>query len=174
MSLTPTKTLNDPTPPLNPNEWLKEVAARLGLPKKRLLVLAEKNDPFNAGTEAHIELAQWFARIFDTVAYQGVHLRRLHYRAYDSTDPRVTSRHEGPYENTGAQWKELSDGGRYARFLGLVDPESFVDQRAPAPHENAVPNTWGNTEPSYTVEPPEEWQPCPLSPPISVTVAPTT
>jgi|SRR5215216_708376 len=36
-----------------PNAWLARHAKELNMPKKRLLVLAPNNDPFNAGTKPH-------------------------------------------------------------------------------------------------------------------------
>src|SRR5262249_32622478 len=44
-----------------------------------------------------------------------------------------------PYENTDACWHLLSDAGKLARYLGLVAPDAFVDQRNPDPHVFAQP-----------------------------------
>ena len=38
-----------------------------------------------------------------------------------------------PYENTKQCWTFLTDAGKYARWLGLVDPASFVDRRNAEP-----------------------------------------
>jgi hypothetical protein len=39
-----------------------------------------------------------------------------------------------PYENTENDWNYLCNAGKYARYLGLVDPAAFVDRRNPEPH----------------------------------------
>jgi hypothetical protein len=119
--------------PPNPNTWLAMYARELGIPKKQLLVLAADNDPFNAGTKGHVEQAEWFTGLYREVGYRGIHLRRLHYRAYDASVP---NRDREPYPNTEEQWKELQDASKYARHLGLVDPEDFRDNRAPSPYLN--------------------------------------
>jgi hypothetical protein len=114
----------------NPNIWLAEYAQDFGVPKKELLVLAANNDPFNCGTPAQVEAAKWFAVIYERVGYRGIHLRRLHYRAYDAGVPNL----EGEtYPNTEPQWTALQNASRYARYLGRVNPEDFIDNRAPAP-----------------------------------------
>jgi hypothetical protein len=114
----------------NPNVWLARYAAELGTSKKQLLVLSPSNDPFNAGTKAHVEQAEWFARVYREVGHRGIHLRRLHYRAYDASVP---NRDGEPYPNTEEQWEALQNASRYARYLGLVNPEDFRDNRAPDP-----------------------------------------
>ena len=46
-----------------------------------LRVLAEKNDPFYAGSLAQRAKAEWFAELWAHFGYTtGVHLRRVHYR----------------------------------------------------------------------------------------------
>jgi hypothetical protein len=124
-------------------------ARELGIPKKQLLVLAADNDPFNAGTKGHVEQAEWFAEVYREVGYRGIHLRRLHYRAYDASVP---NRQGEPYPNTEEQWKDLQDASKYARHLGLVDPEDFRDNRAPDPYlrVHGVP---GPPEPTYEMRP---------------------
>jgi len=69
---------------INPNVWLAEYAKILSLHKKELLVLAPNNDPFNCGSPAQVEAARWFAGVYERLGYRGIHLRRLHYRAYDA------------------------------------------------------------------------------------------
>jgi hypothetical protein len=113
-----------------PNGWLAEYAEALEVPKKRLLVLAANNDPFNVGTEAQIEQAKWFKGVHDRVGYRGIHLRRLHYRAYDAG---VLTLDGEPYPNTEKQWEALQNASRFARYLGYVNPEDFTDNRSPNP-----------------------------------------
>jgi len=116
---------------LNPNVWLAEYAKALGVPKKELLVLAPNNDPFNCGTPAHVEAARWFEGVYKRVGNRGIHLRRLHYRAYDAGLTNVLGEE---YPNTEEQWTALQNASRFARYLGLVDPGDFVDMRAPNPY----------------------------------------
>jgi hypothetical protein len=133
----------------NPNVWLTRYAKELDVPKKRLLVLAANNDPFNCGTEAHVALAEWFQGVHGAVGYRGIHLRRLHYRAYDAG---VETLRGEPYPNTEKQWEELQNASRFARYLGLVDPEDFIDNRSPQPtlSVSGLPYT---PQPSYEVDP---------------------
>lgn len=54
----------------------------------------------------------------------------MHY-ALVSQDPPVL-RHDGrAYENTQRCWDYLCSAGKYARYLDLVSPDSFVDRRNP-------------------------------------------
>jgi len=133
---------------VNPNVWLAEYAKILSLPKKELLVLAANNDPFNCGTPAQVEAAEWFAGVHERVGYPGIHLRRLHYRAYDAGVLTVSGEE---YPNTEKQWTDLQNASRYARYLGLVDPGDFVDMRAPTP-SLSVSGLPDIPEPRYEVE----------------------
>ncbi len=99
-------------------------------PIKDLIVLASQNDPFYAGTEGQRAMAEWFAGIFGQTT--GVHLRRIHYRLVARGD---VVRHDGVlYENNANSWDYLNNASRFARYLGLIDPEDLVDRRNPAPH----------------------------------------
>ena len=127
---------------------LAEYAKILSVPKKELLVLAPNNDPFNCGTPAQVEMAKWFAGVYEQVGYRGIHLRRLHYRAYDAGLETVSGEE---YPNTEKQWTDLQNASRFARYLGLVDPGDFVDMRAPNPtlSVSGLPDI---PEPTYEVE----------------------
>ena len=98
-----------------------------------LLVLARQHDPFFAGSETCREMAEWFAELWRRFGYTtGVHLRRVHYQLVSQKD---ALKHNGtPYENTQGDWDYLCSAGKYARYLGLVDPLAFVDRRNPEPH----------------------------------------
>lgn len=76
-------------------------------------------------------MAKWFHRQWQDLGFSsGVHLRRMHY-ALVSQDPPV-ARHDGRlYENTQRCWDYLCSAGKYARYLNLVSPDSFVDRRNP-------------------------------------------
>ena len=135
--------------PPNPNAWLAGYARELGIPKKQLLVLHPDNDPFNAGTGGHAERAEWFTEVYREVGYRGIHLRRLHYRAYDASLP---NRQGEPYPNTEEQWEDLQGASKYARHLEHVDPEDFRDNRAPSPYLS-VRGVPGAPEPTYEMRP---------------------
>lgn len=98
-----------------------------------LLVLARQNDPFFAGSNTSREMAEWFADLWRQFGYStGVHLRRVHYQLVSQEEAK---KHNGlPYENTENDWNYLCNAGKYARYLGLIDPTAFVDRRNPDPH----------------------------------------
>jgi hypothetical protein len=59
-------------------------------------------------------------------------VRRIHYRLVACAD---VVRHDGMlYENNQNSWYYLNNASRFARYLGLIDPEDLVDRRNPAPH----------------------------------------
>ena len=132
----------------NPNVWLARYAKDLGEPKGKMLVLAPNNDPFNTGTKTHLKDAQWFAHLHERVGYRGIHLRRLHYRAYDAGLENAEGEH---YPNTEKQWNELQNASRHARYLGLVDPADFTDNRSPSPELN-VSGLPYVPEPAYEID----------------------
>jgi len=75
-------------------------------------------------------MAEWFADIFGQTT--GAHLRRIHYRLVARGD---VVRADGVlYENDANSWAYLNNASRYARYLGLVDPENIIDRRNLAPH----------------------------------------
>jgi hypothetical protein len=111
-----------------------------------LIVLSQNKDPFNAGTEGHRASAEWFAEVFGQST--GAHLRRLHYRLVARGN---TMRADGKlYENNQNSWDYLNAASRYARYLGLVDPEDIVDRRNPSPNIYMPPG-WG-TGPEWSYE----------------------
>ncbi|MGQ9826009.1 MAG: hypothetical protein ACUVSK_13695, partial [Desulfotomaculales bacterium] len=116
-------------------EKIKFLAKERGCLVKDLLALAPKNDPYYAGSEGSRQKAEWFANLWKEFGYEGktgIHLRRVHYQLVSQPNP---LRWDGkPYENTENNWKDLCEAGKQARYLGLVDPEAFVDRRNPDPH----------------------------------------
>ncbi len=131
-----------------PHERLKVLQQAVRLERGRkptvkdLIVLASQNDPFNAGSEAQRAMAEWFANAFG--ANTGVHLRRIHYRLVSRGD---VIRADGvPYENNANSWGYLNNASRYARYLGLVDPEDLVDRRNPAPDIYMAPSDGAGPE----------------------------
>jgi len=126
---------------------IKELAADQRIRVTDLLALAPQNDPFYVGAPASLVQAQWFADLFTRFGFSsGVHLRRVHYQLVSQPDPQLPD--GSPYENTEACWNFLCNAGKYARILGLVSVEAFVDRRNPDPHVYASAN---HTEPSCQV-----------------------
>lgn len=114
-------------------EQIKAMAKEKSCRVTDLLVLARHNDPFYAGSETSRAMAEWFAALWQKFGYtKGVHLRRVHYQLVSQGD---AVKHNGTaYQNTEADWDYLCAAGKYARYLGLVDPFAFVDRRNPEPH----------------------------------------
>src|SRR5215218_9099173 len=115
-------------------------------PIKDLIVLAPNNDPFYAGTETQQAMAEWFAGIFGETA--GTHLRRIHYRLVSRGD--VVRADGRLYENDKNSWDYLGNASRFARYLGLVDPEDLVDRRNPSPDIYMAPGF--GLEPDWSYE----------------------
>jgi hypothetical protein len=141
----------------SPYEVLKALQQEIRLergrkpPIKDLIVLAPHNDPFYAGKESERQMAEWFAGLWERFGYTGgVHLRRIHYRIVAEGN---ILRHDGVlYENKTDSWQKLNTAARQARYLGLVDPRSFVDRRNLTPHVNLAPVQGGGPEWSYEMD----------------------
>ena len=117
-------------------------------PIKDLIVLSPQNDPFYAGSETQAAMAEWFAGIFGQST--GAHLRRIHYRLVARGN---VVRADGVlYENNENSWSYLNNASRFARYLGLTDPEDLVDRRNPAPHIYMSPSLGLGPEWSYEVD----------------------
>ena len=134
------------TDELMPNADLKDLAAEHGVRLKDLLVLASQNDPFNSGTPKDRELARWFAT---DIGNGTTHVRREHYRRLHRENSAMPD--GSPYENTDKVWHTLGSAAKQARYLGLVHPERFTDQRNPPPHVYAHP--LDASEPRVDLEP---------------------
>ena len=135
-------------------DGIKQLAKDTGQRVEYLLALDAKNDPFYTGRPAQVAAARWFTDLWQRFGYStGVHLRRIHYRAV-SEDPRIYRPDGKPYENTELCWDYMVEAGKCARYLGLVDPDSFVDRRNP---EAKIYTWWGSGEESkpdfYTTSP---------------------
>lgn len=138
-------------------EKIKRLAKEKKCNVTDLLVLARQNDPFYTGSATDRAMAEWFAELWRSFGYTaGVHLRRVHYQLVSQEDPK---KHNGkPYENTENDWNYLCNAGKYARYLGLVDPAAFVDRRNPEPHifNNHVMYT---RKPDWSYDFPFWWMP---------------
>lgn len=113
-----------------------------------LIALAPQNDPFYIGTKSKINLAQWFAELWERFGYtNGVHLRRMHYQIL-SQNPPIIFPNGTVYENTKTAWAELGLASKYARYLNLVDPTAFDDRRNGTP----IINIAEPTEPYISIQ----------------------
>jgi hypothetical protein len=131
---------------------LKQIAQEQGLKVTDLIALAPQNDPFYCGSPGEVEKAEWFAGLWRRFGYSGgVHLRRVHYQLISQPDPRKAD--GGPYQNTENDWNYLLNAGKYARYLGLVNPEAFVDRRNP--DAILMASYWGDEPPGYELN---TWQ----------------
>lgn len=110
---------------------IKAEAKEQGISIKDLCALSPANDPFYVGRKSELAMADWFHAQWQALGFDsGVHLRRMHY-ALVSQDPPI-ARHDGrDYQNTQRCWDYLCSAGKYARYLNLVSPDSFVDRRNP-------------------------------------------
>ncbi|MEW5786153.1 MAG: hypothetical protein AB1767_13955 [Bacillota bacterium] len=60
---------------------IKLLAKQKRRPVTALLALAPKNDPFDAGSAASRQRAEWFAGLWEQLGLSaGVHLRRMRYQ----------------------------------------------------------------------------------------------
>jgi hypothetical protein len=112
----------------SPNKWLASEKKRLGLRSVEPLKGMSKNkDPFGLGTEGDFDKAEWFARIHEAHGYPGVHIRRLHYRYWNTGEAVLPDGSE--YENREEHWNTLVDCAKLARVLHVVDASDFKDNR---------------------------------------------
>jgi hypothetical protein len=114
-------------------EEIKALAKERGCREGDLYALAPQNDPFYVGTDSHLALAKWFMKIWNEAGYTaGVHLRRVHYRIVVIRPP-ILLPNGTPYENTRNCWAALCEAGKYARYLGMIDPDAFDDRKHSKP-----------------------------------------
>jgi hypothetical protein len=110
--------------------WIKQVAKANRVSVNDLIVLAPQNDPFYTGTPNDVALGEWFAALWYNFGFDRAHIRRVHYQII-SQNPPVVLPNGKPYENTVECWDILNLASKAARYLRLVDPEAFNDQRTP-------------------------------------------
>ena len=112
-------------------EEIKEFAREHNVRVTDLIALTRKRDPFYAGTPSDYAKGEWFAELWRRFGYStGVHIRRVHYQVISQERP-VLMTDGRPYENTEGCWEYLNEAANRARYLGLVDPAAFIDQRNP-------------------------------------------
>lgn len=118
-------------------EEIKDLAKQEGRRVTDLIALAPGNDPFYTGTPTTRALAEWFAEIYYRQGWQHqrVHIRRCHYAILSLG---LNLPNGKPYENTEGAWDTLLIATKAARYLGLVDMNSFEDHRNSAPINHMV------------------------------------
>jgi hypothetical protein len=125
-------------------QTIKKIAKEQGKSAYDLIVLAPQNDPFYKGAPAEIKRAEWFKKLWDDYGFtKGIHKRRIYYRLIMSAEP--VYRHDGKqFINSQRDWYYLTQSGKYAKYLGLVDIDAFEDHRNPDPivyvHNSDKPN----------------------------------
>lgn len=118
------------TPAIDYNA-IKDLAKNAGCKINDLLALAPQHDPFYTGRPSELQAARWFAALWRQFGYQsGVHLRRIHYRIV-SQDPPIARPDGVTYYNDIFNWEYLNSASKWARYLGMVDPDAFIDRRNP-------------------------------------------
>lgn len=135
---------------------IKQLAKERGSSVQDYIVLAPANDPFYCGSRGEVAKAEWFMRIVKRFGHNAngkCHLRRLHYKLWQLSVPKANG---DVYENTKADWAYLMNSGKYARYLGLVSPDIFLDLRNKKPSYAFSPTwseapsfylrTWDNTD----------------------------
>lgn len=133
-------------------ETIKETAKERGFKVTDLLALAPQNDPFYVGTPGDIEMAKWFADIWERAGYSsGVHLRRIHYWTV-SQSPAVPMPNGLPYENTEKCWQYLILTSKKARYLGYIEIADISDNKNPQPHVHA---SYFDEEVGYEIHSPQ-------------------
>jgi hypothetical protein len=132
-------------------DTIKLQAKQRGLTIDDLCALAPLNDPFFVGRDSQTQAAEWFADLWGRFGYgHGVHLRRMHYQIVSQAAPVI--RPDGqPYHNTFKSWTFLNDASKWARYLGLVSSDAFVDRRNPDPVIKAIWTDDSESEPDYEV-----------------------
>lgn len=116
---------------------IKEIAKKHKISASKLLALAPGNDPYYVGQPMQKQWAIWFSELWGRFGLgQGVHLRRIHYQLV-SQDPPVLTPIDRVYENTDNCWNQLGNASKWARYLGLIPIDAFVDRRNPEPIINA-------------------------------------
>jgi hypothetical protein len=108
---------------------MNDVAQTLHIRKDDLLVLSAETDPCNSGTTAKRELGEWFAGLWRRFGRNGVHIRRIHYRASVEFAGDVLLPNGTEYANTARDYGVLGKGADAARDLGLIDASEFEDRR---------------------------------------------
>jgi hypothetical protein len=114
---------------------VRKVGEKIKLPD--FLVGVVESDPFNADAPSQKALAEWFVEQWHRFkpGAQTVHVRGLHYaiQALSNTPDAVYLPNGVLYENTHLRWNDLQRAGKYARYLGLIDPDAFEDKRSQKP-----------------------------------------
>jgi hypothetical protein len=113
---------------------IKELSKEYKISCPNFVALSVYNDPYFAEMPFKVEHARWFAELWKEHGGPGTHLRRLHYRLSVQHKGQIKLPNGQNYENEFEHWEIFGKTSVYARHLGLVDPEDFIDRRNPDPY----------------------------------------
>lgn len=113
---------------------IKGIAKRHKLGINDLLAMSAGNDPFYMGSPADWRNAEWFEALYARSGREQIHLRGLHYIAVSleimlPTAIRQNGARTRKYLNTEESWQFLVKASSAARWLGLVDFDSIIDNK---------------------------------------------
>lgn len=109
---------------------LKEDGLDIKVSFTDLIALTCQNDPYYCGTKSDIRNAEWFADVWKRYGRSGLHLRGFHYILVSRGDIRRPYKDGSKiYENTEQDWNFLNLASKSARYLGLVNPLEFSDEK---------------------------------------------
>lgn len=153
-------------------ETIKALAKQQGCKPDDLLAMSRNHDPFYVGTPSQCAYAQWFAALWNRYGFEtGTHhLRELHYKIVNGgvvVDlPLKITWHDKDknyyetttYDNVEPCWDFLVLSGEWARHMGLVDPDSFIDRKNAKPIINTNWRDADNQEPDYSIAGNHKWE----------------
>lgn len=146
-------------------ETIKALARERGCRPDDLLAMSRNHDPFYVGTPSQCAYAQWFTNLWNKYGFDvgEHHLRALHYKVVNGGEvvnlPLKITWHDKQknyyetttYENVEPCWDFLVLSGEWARHMGMVDPDNFIDRKNAKPIINTHWRIADNQEPDYSV-----------------------
>lgn len=104
-----------------------------------LLPLTAGNDPLYI-RDSNYRDARWLAAVFGDLNEEGrldlpEHARSLHYLLVgdDLVIPKYDPEYPLRYQSSNKHWSTLQSAAKYARILGLIDPETMKDEKNDPP-----------------------------------------
>jgi hypothetical protein len=118
-------------------------------PSRRLLALDRNSDPFYSGQGWQREAGEWFGEFHARrIGNRRLHIRAQFYVATGEDSSPVTGEPEATYlpdrtrfEKTAKNWAWFQEASKFARNMGLVDPDLIVDKKRSRVAKHAFPYT---------------------------------